>query len=363
MKLLFFLLAFIQASSVARNYHQPAIDYISNNYPNVVRKCPELLGAVDKLYVMVNETFTKAILDPEKADVYQRVDAEVLWALLCQENPRLDQHLDKVEKLVAKVSEDVESSKTLKMILCIEYNVSQYSFFGCYLRSLILKTTKAINSGKSTSLSALNWAREAELRVKFFNELPNSFYNEHLLELIWVYQALDNVEGMVAECVVRTKRELCVDVQSMYFLYLPDISLESNGYYFSSKPPRFIQEYLRLERDYITIDGERCLSMFGLGALVNRYWNALTTFKIQEKYYDTTLPFAQNVDRFRSRVINLNKLWLLSGKHLGQGMMMELRNLSCTYDFLYYYGQLIEFKYDLVPLEKALLKIVESNNI
>ena len=124
--------------------------------------------------------------------------------------------------------------------------------------------------------------------------------------------------------------------------------------------PKFIQDHLKLDVDYVTIYGEQYPSKLGLGALIRRYWNALVTYKIQEASYNANVPFAENIECFRSRINILSRTWLLSGNYLKRIGLEELRNLCFTYDFLLYYAKLISAEYDFKPLKKALLTIIRT---
>ena len=332
-------------------------------------KCPALLGTLDKFYNMLDESFSMATLDPEKAHVFQRVEAMILWVLLSQDAPRLAEQMREIHTSLQKINEDMESNMSLNNVLSMDYIANQNSFLGCYLRSLTFGTDKIIKSGKSISLSVVNKVRENEKMVKFLKASPNTFCTEHLFELIFVYRTLDVSEKRVGGFVVENMYELFVDLRTIFFFYTQDNSLTSTSnysYFLSNTAPAFIQQHLKLDRDYISIGGISCLSIFGLGALTHRYWNFLMTYVpdssiVQAKYYDAALPFAYNIDKFRNRTGNLNKSWLHSGKQLRQIFKVELRNLCCIYDFLFYYSKLIEVEYDFGALKNTLLTIIRHN--
>ena len=354
MSLLFSLLIFLQVASTSRSLHKPAIDFISNSFPNVVKKSPELLGALDKFYTLLNECFYKAVSSPETAHLFERVDTMMLYALLIKEYPSLHQHFEEIQKLLMNIREYVDNSNILNMVLNMDSDENQYTFFGYFLRSLIFRTDVIIKSGKSVSLSVLNRARSVNMMVNFLNVSPNTFYSEHLLELFWVYKALDKREDKLG-----VMHEINVDMQSTFFSFFPDTSLmaSSSVSYIQKSPPKFIRDHLKPNKDFIMIDGEQCLSMYGYGALAHRYWNALKAFRIRTKCYDITLPLADNMKLFRARISKLNESWLLSGRIVVE----ELRNLCCAYDFLYYYSKLVGAEYDFGPLKKTLLTITQHD--
>ena len=319
-----------------------------------------MLGALDKFYNMLDETFYKAIINPKNAHLYQRVDSRILWLLLCDEAPDLKKHFDELKKIAPSISESVKSSKTLKMVLNMSTSSKDSSFLGLHLLSLISKTDGIVKSGKNIALSALSKVRKIEMMVKHMNVLPNTYYTEHLFQLICTYQELDDSrEKLVEALIVKSKLGSLLDMQTIFLFKIQDPSLIST-FSVNGSLPKFIQDHLKPDVDYVTIYGEQYPSMFGLGALVRKYWNALVTYKIQEAAYNTNVPFVQNIECFRSRINILSRTWLLSGNYLKRIGLEELRNLCFTYDFLLYYAKLIGAEYDFMPLKKALLTIIRT---
>ena len=359
--LLLLLFFFLQAASVS--VHQIALDYISNNFPKVVSKCPKLLGALDKFYTILNNAYYKGMRVPELAHIYQRADAMILCSYLLRETPLLEQQLAEVNKLLMMIAEDVRINKTLMMVVNLDHVANQYTFFGFHLRSLVFGTSEIIKSGKSVALSALNMLREEELKEKFSNIPLNTFYTEHLLELIRISWTLGKKERSVNAYVLQHRYESFVDLRTIMFHNIRDPSLPvttKNSYLVRQTHPPFISKHLNADRDHISIDGLPALSILGLGTQVLKYWNILSTYVIDTKYYDTTLSFAQNADNFRSSIRRLSESWTSSGKRVDQTQRVELRNLCCAYDFLYYYSKLIKVEYEFGSLKNTLLLIIKT---
>ena len=325
-----------------------------------MRKHPGLLEVLDKFFVLLGETFYKAILDPEKAHTYKSIDTNILFAVLCIEDSRLKKSMNEIRKIEKKSTEDVESCKALKMILNMDLSSNQISFLELYLRSLVFGTGKIVHSGKSIALGVLCKVREVETMIKHSKITPNTLYTDHLMALIWVYRELDMREKKVGDFIMDTRHEIFMDMGATFFFNFKDISLTTQ-FIVNDDPPTFIKDRLKLEKDYVTIYDNTILNNNSLGGLASKYWDTLGAYKIQAKYYDITLPIARNIECLISKIFKLNKSWLSSGKHMSQIQKVELRNLCCTYDFLYYYSKLIEDEFDFSPLKNMLLLIVKTS--
>ena len=185
-----------------------------------------MLGALDKFYNMLDETFYKAIINPKNAHLYQRVDSRILWLLLCDEASDLKKHFDELKKIAPSISESVKSSKTLKMVLNMSTSSKDSSFLGLHLLSLISKTDGIVKSGKNIALSALSKVRKIEMMVKHMNVLPNTYYTEHLFQLICTYQELDDSrEKLVEALIVKSKLGSLLDMQTIFLFKIQDPSL------------------------------------------------------------------------------------------------------------------------------------------
>ena len=358
-KLLLFLsfFSFLDAAS-ARITHQPFLDFIADSCPEAVRKCPQLLGSMQAFYDTMDETFYKAVLDPENAQLYRRIDAEMLWMLLCKENSSLQYHFNRVKRDLQKVHPYVKKNRKLALHLKMEFGM-YYCYLGCHLRSLIFGTDRIINkASQSISLSALHEARRMEHLERWFKIPPNSFIQEHLVELIVTHSSLNEDEANVGNQVMESKFQIFQDVRSTFFFCNRDefLTVQKKGFNLNCGVPEFIRKYTKTDRDIIVIDGREYLNKLGLGAQVFKYWLFLTAFVPSEiPYYHTSLPFSQNMIMFIMRVSRLSEVWQKSGKQ-----REELRNLCCTFDFLYNYNYLLGDKYEFDALKSTLCYMSKS---
>ena len=347
----------------AASIHHPFVDFIANSAPNVAIKSSRILGALDRFYKELDGTFAKGIINRETARIYGSVDASTLWRLLCKENKSLEEHYHTLQELLEKVKADFKSNKVL---LLMEFEL--YSFFGCHLRSLIFGTKSLISCGQCISLAVLNEARRIEMMDKYLNVPPKIIYMEHLREIVFVYSKLTRDDVVAGDCIMTSAVDFPTDMRSKFFYHCSDRLLLARPYYtpMGEEPPSFIKDYIQSEKDILKIEGETYINRTSQAYQVCKYWHTLTSYVSGEDiqlYFDATLDFNQNVVKLFLSINRLRMIWIVSSKCLNQMQRKELRNLCCTFDFIYNLNQLLEAGQSFSFRENLMDMIIESRLI
>ena len=364
---MFFPFLFLSAASVSSR-HRPLLDHIEKCYPVVASTFPELVGTLDKLYTELEMTFSKGLEDAGKAFVYRRVDASALWVLLCKENASLEKYKNEIKNILSKIDENINISTSF-----LRMSFHQYTYLGCFLRSLTLDTD--IRPGPRASLNVLTESRKSILMEMYLDVHPNSFHTNHLIELATIYGLVRPEEAKVNRLMVDGEMASLMEMRTAFFYYIGDstVALDSNIYQKNEKLPKFIKSHIKPARDLVTVDGKPYLSKLGLaGGQIFKYWLFLVGHVPDRtalaKYFDDTLTFGENMTMFRTYLSEVYVLWLnLKEKELTRRRKEDLRNLCCTYDFLYNYNKLLDGDeydiYDFMPMRNALLRIIKESNI
>ena len=350
------LFASLAVASIGTS-HQSFRDFVAKSFPIFERESPSTFSYLDGFYAELDKTFVKSIEDKEKARVYESVDAPTMWKLLCKENESLEEHYHILQTLFEKVSVDRKSNNLL-----LKMGFEFFSYFGCYLRSLIFGTNVFINSGQVKTLAVLNETRRTEMMDKKLNITPKMYYMEHLREIQFVYSKLFNNKAVIGECILRNEVGLFPDMLSKFFYYCLDSSLLNKPYYthMDGEPPKFIMDHLHPEKDYSEIEDKKVLSRTTQAYQVNKYWHILTSYVSSEiiwrSYFIDDISFSQNSLKLYLNINRVNQIWKTNGTML----MEELRNLCCTFDFLYNYNQLLNAKENLLGQRKVLLSLIKE---
>ena len=361
---LFQLFVFLATASVETS-HQPFHDFVAISSPIFLSKYhPQISSTLNGFYKMLDETVAKGFQDIEKARIYRSVDAPSLWKLLCKENESLEKHYHELQKLLEIVNMYVKGSNKFLLM-----DLELFSYLGCYLRSLIFGTNVLIKSVQSLSLTVLNEARRANIMESYLNVPPNLFYMEHLREVIFVYSKLRNRDAVAGECILKDGLGFFPDMRTRFFYYCPDRALLNKAYYtsMSGEPPKFIKDFIHPEKDLIEIEDKKIIIFTSQAYLAYKYWHILTSYVsidvVKQNYFDDNLNFTQNMAKLALGINKLNLSWLMHGKCLNHMQRKELRNLCCTFDFLYNYNQLLGAKHDFAPHRKTLLSIIKESRL
>ena len=308
------------------------------------------LKAVSNFLDTLEQTYNSQIADPYKAALYPRLDTYLVWCLLGSACPRLVEEHNQLQAKLATIPLHTEECKDI-VLFYGSPDVEMCCFLGVMLRAMAYGIKLGGYSAPlELPLKIASEARRLLFEQQHFGMTPQ--YGGLLVELLKVNDLLMPEQQVANDVVVTLLGRTLIDLHILVMLAIhvpyPEVKADI-------RLPNFLEKVIDKRKDSIIINSRTYFFRGTHVCFLLKAWRVLCSYipnaKDRKKYFDENT----------SAIDNYMKLQLIIMRIPKRISTMELMNIACAYDCMYYYAKICNIEKEFSKLRDVIVDIIFSD--